>query len=202
MNSNFHKSIFCFLVFINCYQTVLAQKSMLYFPNVLIYELERNGEKQEFWIYHNPKTKQLLYTPNDDMISAVVVYPSGKCTIYGTNEGGEKIVQIQHFLLPETTKKTDENRLKPLEKNIEVQSEQQTILSKGYSLSYLKSSEIDTVFVTTQIVGNAQLLYGLGRIEGDAKLPFEFDCSAFLSSNQWLTHYFSKYVWNHQINFL
>ena len=48
------------------------------------------------------------------------------------------------------------------------------LLSKGFTLSYLKTNEIDTLFLTTQIKGNAYILYGFGMLDDDSKLPNSF----------------------------
>jgi hypothetical protein len=69
-----------------------SSKSILDFPNAFIYEVICGNEKSEFWIYHNPKTGQYLYVPNDDMVKAVLGSPNGSYKTYAQTEEGKKVV--------------------------------------------------------------------------------------------------------------
>ncbi len=74
-----------------------------------------------------------------------------------------------------------------------INASQGQILSKGFTLSYLKTNEIDTLFLTTQIKGNANILYGFGMLDEDSKLPNSFALLGEVTNNQFLTESISKY---------
>lgn len=169
-----------------------STKSILDFPNVFIYEVSRGNEKSEFWIYHNPKTGQYLYVPNDDMVKAVLGSPNGSYKTYAQTEEGKKV--FFSTTIPKVLEKSKPNsRLKSIKLTKQLNASQGQILSKGFTLSYLKTNEIDTLFLTTQIRGNANILYGFSMLDGDAKLPNSLALLGEVSDNQFLTEYISKY---------
>lgn len=169
-----------------------STKTMLNFPNAFIYEVVRGNEKSEFWIYHNPQTGQYLYTPNDDMVKGVVGSADGTYKTYGQTEDGKKVVFAT--IIPKVSEKSKpNNRLNYINLSKKINASQGQILSKGFALSYLKTNEIDTLFLTTQIKGNANILYGFGMLDGDSKLPNSFALLGEVPNDQFLTEYISKY---------
>jgi hypothetical protein len=167
-------------------------KTTLDFPNAFIYEVIRGNEKSEFWIYHNPKTGQYLYVPNDDMVKAVLGSPNGSYKTYAQTEEGKKVVFS--ITIPKVLEKSKPNsRLKSIKLTKQLNASQGQILSKGFTLSYLKTNEIDTLFLTNQIKGNANILYGFSTLDGDAKLPNSLALLGEVPDNQFLTEYISKY---------
>jgi hypothetical protein len=169
-----------------------SSKSILDFPNVFIYEVSRGNEKSEFWIYHNPQSGQYLYVPNDDMVKAILGSPNGSYKTYAQTEEGKKV--FFSTTIPKVLEKSKPNsRLKSIKLTKQLNASQGQILSKGFTLSYLKTNEIDTLFLTTQIKGNANILYGFSMLDGDAKLPNSLALLGEVSDNQFLTEYISKY---------
>jgi hypothetical protein len=167
-------------------------KTTLDFPNTFIYEVVKGNEKSEFWIYHNPKTGQYLYVPNDDMVKAVLGSPNGSYKTYAQTEEGKKVVFS--ITIPKVLEKSKPNsRLKSIKLTKQLNASQGQILSKGFTLSYLKTNEIDTLFLTNQIKGNANILYGFSTLDGDAKLPNSLALLGEVPDNQFLTEYISKY---------
>jgi hypothetical protein len=167
-------------------------KTTLDFPNAFIYEVVKGNEKSEFWIYHNPKTGQYLYVPNDDMVKAVLGSPNGSYKTYAQTEEGKKVVFS--ITIPKVLEKSKPNsRLKSIKLTKQLNASQGQILSKGFTLSYLKTNEIDTLFLTNQIKGNANILYGFSTLDGDAKLPNSLALLGEVPDNQFLTEYISKY---------
>ncbi|MDZ7896907.1 MAG: hypothetical protein U5N85_02605 [Arcicella sp.] len=169
-----------------------SSKSTLYFPNAFIYEVGRGNEKSELWIYHNPQKGQYLYVPNDDMVKAVLGSPNGIYKTYAQTEDGKKVIfttKISKVL----EKSKPNNRLKSINSNRRINASQGQILSKGFTLSYLKTNEIDTLFLSTQIKGNANVLYGFSMLDGDDKLPNSFALLGEVPNSQFLTEYVSKY---------
>lgn len=173
---------------------IFAQSSetTLSFLNAFIYEVVKGNEKSEIWIYHNPQTGQFLYVPNDEMVKAVVGSSNGIYTIYAQNENGKKVKFVQK--VPKVLERTSKNNLlKPINKIKVISGSQGKIVSEGFTLSYLKTNEIDTLYLSTQIKGNANVLYGFSKLEGDAKLPNTFDFIGQISDRQFITNYISKY---------
>ncbi len=169
-----------------------SSKTRLTFPNAFVYEVVKGNEKSEVWIYHNPKTGQFLYVPNDDMVKSVVGSANGIYTIYAQNENGKKVKFVQTVSkISEQSPKN--NLLKRINKTKTITGSQGKIVSEGFTLSYLKTNEIDTLYLSTQIKGNANILYGFSRLEGDAKLPNAFDLIGQVSNNQFLIEYISTY---------
>lgn len=169
-----------------------SSKTTLNFPNAFIYEVVKGNEKSELWVYHNPKTGQFLYVPNDDIVKAVMGSANGVYTVYGQNEIGKKVKFLQTIskVLEHSPKN---NLLKRIDKTKTISGAQGKIISDGFTLNYLKTNEIDTLFLTTQIKGNANVLYGFSRLDGDSKLPNPFALLGEVPNNQFLTEYVSKY---------
>lgn len=166
----------------------------LYFPNAFIYEVTTSGnEKQEIWIYHNPKNGQFLYIPIDDMLKGVLGAANGNYKIFAQLEDGKTV------FWSETIKKVLEkplpnNFLKPNNKSKKTTSSSQgQLISKGFTLSYLKTNEVDTLYLNTQIKGNANVLYGFSMLDGDAKLPNAFNLLGLVASNQFLAELHTPY---------
>ena len=169
-----------------------SSKTTLNFPNAFIYEVVKGNEKSEIWVYHNPTTGQFLYVPNDDMVKGVVGSADGTYKTYAQTEDGNKVVF--RTIIPKVSEKsTPNNRLKYINLSKKINGSQGQILSKGFTLNYLKTNEIDTLYLSTQIKGNANVLYGFSMLDGDAKLPNSFAFLGEVPNNQFLTEYISKY---------
>jgi hypothetical protein len=160
-----------------------------YFPDALIYEYKKNGVTNEIWFYVNPKTKQVLYVPNDDMISGIVSFADGNYRIYGKLENGKDTVIIQRIpqvvqkealggvIKIPSTKITRQNNI-----------QQMPVISQGYSLKYLKMEGQETIFATSQIPVNSNQIYGFCRLNGDARLSITMDYLNILKPEQTITH--------------
>tara|TARA_R110002020_G_scaffold107849_5_gene250294 strand:+ start:2142 stop:2834 length:693 start_codon:yes stop_codon:yes gene_type:complete len=168
----------------------LGKQKSYFFPDALIYEYEVNGEKEELWIYVNQKTRQLLFVPNDDMISGVISFPNGTYKIFVKTESGKDSILTQK--LPEITEEHLEwEGLKTLDsiRTISQQNIQQNdITSFGYQIEYLQMSGSEVIYVTQEIPINSHQLYGFCKLDGDARLKIPLDFSAILSNSQVITH--------------
>lgn len=169
-------------------------RNTLYFPNAFVYELTTNGtEKQEIWIYHNPKNGQFLYKPNNDMLKGVIGASDGNYKIFAQLENGKTVFWTKN-IKKVTEKPLPNNFLKPNNQSKKTTSSSQgQLISKGFTLSYLKTKEVDTLYLNTQIKGNANVLYGFSMLDGDAKLPNAFNLLGLVASNQFLTELHTPY---------
>lgn len=190
MKNNIKLLVICILCTIK--GVAQSSKSILSFPNAFIYEVGNGIEKSEIWIYHNPTNGQYLYVPNDDMVKAVLGTPEGIYTIFTETEKGEKMAIKQKIY--QVLEKSDKHKLlKSINQTQKIDGSQGQIIAKGFTLSYLKTAEVDTLFLSTQIFGNANILYGFSLLEGDIKLSHTFNLCGIVPKNQFITHYFSKY---------
>lgn len=168
----------------------LSDEKTYYFPDALIYEYEVEGKKEELWIYVNQKTRQLLFVPNDDMISGVISFPNGTYKVFGKTEKGKDTILT--YTLPEITDEHLEwEGLKSLEtvKTISQENIQQSDISSiGYQIDYQQMIGSEVIYVTHDIDINSHQLYGFCRLDGDAKLNIPLDFSGVLSKNQLITH--------------
>lgn len=164
--------------------------STLYFPNAFVYEVSTSSnEKQEIWIYHNPKNGLFLYIPNDEMLKGVLGSNNGNYKIFAQLEDG-KTVFWSETIKKVVEKPVPNSFLKPNNKS---KSTAGQLISKGFTLSYLKTNEMDTLYLNTQIKGNANVLYGFSMLDGDAKLPNAFNLLGLVASNQFLAELHSRY---------
>jgi len=169
---------------------ISKQDSIAYFENALVYQVEQNNKKEEFWIYVNEKEKQLLFIPHDDMIRAVISYPDGIYKLFGTNENGDKIVLKQ--IVPRILHKNmnedmleETNEIKIInQKNIQ----QKNIICEGFRATNRNMQSGETVYATTQIPISSFQLYGFSQLEGDAKLPINFQDLDMFRKEQVITH--------------
>jgi len=174
----------------NTKTTATLQETTYYFPDALVYEYQLDSAREELWIFVNPETEQLLFVPNDDMIEAVISFPDGTYRIFGTAEAGEQMVLCQH--LPEVSEQNLE--LAPLQSNGKILTvsqqhiQQPDITSKGFEIKYQKMAGGEIIYVTDQLPINSRQLYGLSRLDGDARLAVDLDYLAMLLSNQLITH--------------
>ena len=168
-----------------------SQKSeTYYFSDAIIYEYESNGVKDELWLYVNPKTKQILYLPNDDMVKGVISFPNGTYKIFIKTEFGKdtvltKVVKDVLYVGKSSAKLTALSTKKIIEKkNIQ----QKSILCYGFKFDYLKMAGSETLYITKQIPLNARQIYGFSKLEGDAKLNIDLNYLSLLSQYQLITH--------------
>ncbi len=165
------------------------QNQILVFNEVLIYTLEHDEGKTDFWFYVNREENLILYMPQDDMIEAVISYPNGKYQIFATDEFGKKVKCLA------SVEKTNNNNLlnvlNPLN-NLKITKNLEGVLpiieSQGFTLKYTQENSQETIYTTNQINLNSRQLYGFTRLEGDSKLSYHFDFLNVLNKNQWVTH--------------
>jgi len=160
--------------------------SILSFQKALVYEYKTKEDKGELWFFVNENKGQILYQPNDDMIEAVISYPDGLYEIYGKDTNGKMVVLTQNvneinskaqnkaFLIPlGTSMQIDQNHVgeKPIE-------------SKGFRVSFEKTSELEMIFITAQIPINARQIYGFGALEGDAQIKLGINFLNLLNKDE------------------
>lgn len=166
-----------------------------YFSEAFIYRYtDQQGEYQFVWLCHNPDTRELLYIPNDDMLQAVISYPNGDYIGYLIDENGDKRTVLQH--LPEVVEgqkgaHPDFHQLiaQPRDTIIRHREYQlnERITSGAIEITYLKSGERETVYVTGDFEINTYQIYGFSRLEGDMRLPFSLDYIGILAKKQLAT---------------
>ena len=161
-----------------------------YFSDALIYEYQKNGIKEELWLYVNPKTKQILYIPTDDMINGVISFANGTYKIFTKTEFGKDTV-LTKFVKEVLYVGQPVAKLKALgskkiidQKNIQ----QNSIFCSGFKFDYLKMAGSETLYYTKQIPINARQIYGFCRLEGHARLAIDLDYLNLLIHNQLITH--------------
>jgi len=172
----------------------------VYFDEVLIYSYKSPDNEGEFWIYHNSKTGNFLYIPNDEMIDFVIADSRGNYFIFGDNGHNEKVVTSQRPILIEvegaSTKQLPQaddfiDFIALTENRIINQSNisQPNIYSKGYTMHYKKMMGQQNVFLTDDISVNSNIIYGFNRMEGDVRLPVsELDFYGIFNKNELVTH--------------
>ncbi len=161
-----------------------------YFSDALIYEYEEGGSLKELWLYVNPKTKQVLYVPDNEMIVGIISFPDGTYKIYGKTERGKDTVLLQK--VPEVLKVVGEQGiLKRIASTRIINQDniqQKSIVCQGFYMNYLKMEGGETIHVSNQIPVNSRQIYGFCRLEGDAKLSAGLDYLSLLKPNQTITH--------------
>lgn len=166
-----------------------------YFSEAFIYQYtDTQGEHQFVWLCYNPDTREILYIPNDDMLQAVISYPNGDYIGYLIDENGKKRTIRQHVpevAEAETGAQADFHRLtaRPQDSIVRHREYQhdQRILSSAIEISYMKSGEQETIYVTEDFTVNAYQIYGFSRLEGDMRLPFVLDYIRILTKKQLVT---------------
>lgn len=176
------------------HSAVVQVPQSYYFSDALIYQYQENGKMEELWLYVNPKTKQILYVPNDDMIVGVISFPNGTYRIFGKTEMGKDTVLLQK--VPEVLKKDlpfEKMRRMSSTKTIDQTNiQQKSILCQGYQFKYLKMEGGETIYVTQQIPINSRQIYGFSRLDGDARIKINLDYLNLLKADQTITHIESK----------
>ena len=178
-------------------KTVVVNESLdkiYYFSDALTYELKQNGETSEIWFYVNPKTKQILYLPNDDMIKGVISFPDGSYKIFGSTEF--KRDTILNEVVPEVLNDDDFSGVAKLitstividQKNIQ----QKNINCQGYRIDYEQMEGGENIYVTTEIPINSRQIYGFCRLNGDARVNPSLDYLNVLNKSQTITHIEAK----------
>lgn len=166
------------------------QSETYYFSDALIYEYQSNGAKEELWLYVNPKTKQILYLPKDDMIKGVISFPNGSYKVFCKTEFGKdtiltQVVKEVLYTAKPIIKLLPLNKTKLIDqKNIQ----QKPIFCSGFEFDYLKMAGSETLYITKQIALNARQIYGFSKLDGDAKLNIDLNYLSLLSRNQLITH--------------
>lgn len=166
-----------------------------YFSEAFIYRYtDRLGEYQFVWLCYNPDTRELLYVPNDDMLQAVISYPNGDYIGYLIDENDEKKTIRQH--VPEVAAEpelsgNDFHRLLPCPQDTVLRfreyQQNERITASAIEITYLKTGECETVFVTEDFELNAYQIYGFSRLEGDMRVPFSLDYIGILTKGQLVT---------------
>lgn len=68
-------------------------------------------------------------------------------------------------------------------------SDQKNIISRGYYQNHSESAQVDTVYLTKDIVGNSYILYGFSKLGEDLKLCSFFDLIGRVAKSEFLTQY-------------
>ncbi len=173
-----------------------TEKEELVFNRSIVYKLDKNdGEPQELTFFINKTGRIILYTPLDDMIDAVISYPTGLYQIMGKDENGkpwfrEQMVDItsERELYREQLTRLENTKLLVVDA-----ADRKTIESIGYRMQYIDSNESDEVYITRALGLNAYQLFGFAELEGDAQIP-ELHFFNILHSSEWLTYCYSKYA--------
>ena len=165
-----------------------------YFTDALTYELNESGEKSEIWFYVNPKTKQILYLPNDDMIKGVISFPDGTYKIFGSTEfKGDTVL---NEVVPEVLNDDDFIGVAKLIYSTKVidqtNIQQKSINCQGYRIAYEQMEGGENIYVTTQIPINSRQIYGFCRLNGDARVNPSLDYLNILNKSQTITHVEAK----------
>ena len=174
----------------NTKTTAALQETTYYFPDALVYEYQLNSAREELWIFVNPETEQLLFVPNDDMIEAVISFPDGTYRIFGKTEAGKDTVLCQY--VEQVAEQNPE--LETLHSNGKILTvsqqhiQQPDIESEGFEIKYQKMAGGEIIYVTDQLAINSRQLYGLSRLDGDARLTVDLDYLAMLLDDQLITH--------------
>ncbi len=178
----------------------------LFFDEVLIYKFTEKNGTSEHWIYFNPKTQYLLYTPQDEMVSAIVSHTDGSYWIFGDDGHGKKTASKQYIdevaderLYEVDAEYPSSNRYityTPTNEQWDFKDEigvLKSVLSDGYQIKDRESAEPGSLYLTTQIpIKNTYQLYGFAKIEGDSKLPWVLNGIGEFSKQQLLTKYEQK----------
>lgn len=178
----------------------------LFFDEVLIYKFTEKNGTSEHWIYLNPKTQYLLYTPQDEMVSAIVSHPDGSYWVFGDDGHGKKTASKQHIdevaderLYEVDAEYPSSNRYityTPTNEQWDFKDEigvLKSVLSDGYQMKDRESAEPGSLYLTNQIpIKNTYQLYGFSKIEGDSKLPWVLNGIGEFSKQQLLTKYEQK----------
>ncbi|TJZ63378.1 hypothetical protein FAZ15_03605 [Sphingobacterium olei] len=166
-----------------------------YFPEAFIYQYtDLQGEYQLVWLCYNPDTREMLYIPNDDMLKAVISYPNGDYIGYLIDENGQKQT-IRHHISEvsetETSSHHDFYQLtaRPQDTIIRYREYQhnEPIISWAIDITYLKSGEKESIYVTEDFDINTYQIYGFNRLFGDMRLPFSLDYIGILTKKQMVT---------------
>ncbi|MBA5630410.1 hypothetical protein [Moheibacter lacus] len=194
------------LLILLTFQTVGAQQKKVEtskefsFDRALIYQYTYPDSEGEFWVYHH-ENGTILYVPQDEMIDFVIADTLGNYYTFGDNGHGEKVVTSQRIqnlsdrineMNPELPLSNEFLEITPLSFE-RIVDQKDALLSEiksvGYELIYQKMAGQQHVFVTDQILVNANLLYGLTRIEGDVQLKVpDFYFAGIFNPDQLVTH--------------
>lgn len=158
----------------------------LYFDHAFVYEYTtEDGKVEEFWIMHNPKTGQLLYDPDDEMVDFVVSDPLGNYYFFGNDGHGNKTVDSQFVDWVANPDLYDENETYPYsdkyviitptgkKKSMDENStiDGKPIMMEEYSFNFRQVSGTQTTYITDMIPVNFYQVYGFNKLEGDIRLP-------------------------------
>ncbi|MGB3343805.1 MAG: hypothetical protein WBA61_07830 [Aequorivita sp.] len=174
----------------------------LYFDSAFIYEYTtEEGEREEFWIYHNTENGQLLYMPDDPMIEFVVSDPLGNYYFFGDDGHGTKTVDGVNVSWVNDPELYDENENYPIsDRYVTIKKtgktkvlSDDTIDGEGYACEEYKwdfhqVAGSQKVYVTEMIPVNFYQVYGFNKLEGDIQLPVvSFDFTGIFGKNQVIT---------------
>ncbi|WP_157418000.1 hypothetical protein [Aequorivita capsosiphonis] len=179
----------------------------LYFSHAFIYSYGDEGEEpEEFWLYHNPDTGQLMYMPDDPMIKFVVSDTLGNYYFFGNDGHGEQTIGSQFIEWVANPEFYDEKlsypvsdqyvSLKPTGKTKSLEEynnvDGKPIVGKEYKWEFSKLSGDQSTYITEIIPVNFYQVYGFNKLEGDIRLPaVGFDFSGIFGKNQVITKFTS-----------
>jgi len=168
------------------------------FTHALIYQYETLTEKGELWLYHNPKTGNILFVPEDEMIDYVIADTLGNYYFFGDNGHGEKVATLQQIdwvtgELHENSPKSDHLiTFEPIAENKVIKNAEainQNIICKGFKMIYNKTAGQQNIFFTENIPINSYQVYGFNRLQGDIRLLVpQLDMIGIVSKEQLVTH--------------
>ncbi len=195
-------SLSILMMTVSAYFTFQKEQSKeIVYSHALIYRYETLTEKGEFWMYHNPKTGNILFVPEDEMVDFVVADTLGNYYTFGDNGHDKKVVTKQHIDWIASTQEIKEPVLpqsnafftiEPLSKKRTIsttETKRKSIECHGFKMIYNKMFGQQNVFVTEDILLNSYQIYGFNRLDGDIKLPVsQLNLIDIVGRNQLATH--------------
>lgn len=162
-------------------------QNTLFFSHAFIYRYYSDMTSDlydEFWIYHNPDSGNLLYAPEDPMLDFVISDPQGNYFFFGTDGHGENTVVQQSVV--EVGEPEDESQEYPVSDVFaqftktgntyatQGQANGEPIEAIEYLWELKRMSETMTIAITEAIPVNYYQVYGFNRLGGDLRLPVNY----------------------------
>jgi len=154
-----------------------------YFSFLLIYEQQQAAGRQEHHFFIDPISEAVLYLPDDDMMEAVIVYPDGQYSIFGTDEGGKKVAIHGVVTLPQVPSKASILYQRIPASNVDIPQFPDFPISDG--VTYLPQyASGDTLMTTRSLPVNARCLAIFTFLPGDAKCSLPLIYNGILKEDE------------------
>jgi len=172
-------------------------KTTVFFNHAFIFRYKTEDEDwDEFWIYHNPETGNMMYNPGDPMIEAVICDPKGNYYFFGTDVHGERTAVSQKVEwvtegYPDTEKYPQSDQyvsFKKTGKTHKLESNDPPFIAEEYKWEFQKLQGDQTTAVAEINGVNVYQIYGFNKLEGDIQLPVNYyDFIGIFGRNQLVT---------------